>query len=345
MKNLFKQNDRVGTGMAMLAAGVLLVGSTLGAIGQEAADKPLTEKQLVHEIFDTMLQIHGVKPGYRVVHAKGVVCQGTFTPSKDAATLSRAGHFQDVSVPVTVRLSDGNPDPIIPDNTPNAGPRGMSLRFKLPNGDETDIVALSVNGFAVSTGEDFLALQKAVAATDPTKPHPWPIEGFLGTHPSALRFVKGTQVVPASFATESFFADDTFIFVNKAGVKQAVRYQIIPFAGQHDLSGDEAKTRTEGFLFDDLKTRLAAGPIQYHLIVQLPNAGDSTKDPSIIWPDDRKTVDLGTISVTSIVPDSDSAEKALAFDPTDLTDGIELSDDPFPSLRSRVYALASAYRQ
>ena len=331
--------------MAMLAAGVLLVGSTLGAIGQETADKPLTDKQLVHEIFDTMLQIHGVKPGYRVVHAKGVVCQGTFTPSKDAATLSRAGHFQDVSVPVTVRLSDGNPDPIIPDNTPNAGPRGMSLRFKLPDGDETDIVALSVNGFAVSTGEDFLALQKAVAATDPTKPHPWPIEGFLGTHPSALRFVKGTQVVPASFATESFFADDTFIFVNKAGVKQAVRYQIIPFAGQHDLSDEEAKTKTEGFLFDDLKMRLAAGPINYHLMVQLPNAGDSTRDPSIIWPDDRKTVDMGTISVTAILPDSSSAEKALAFDPTDLTDGIELSDDPFPSLRSRVYALAVAYRQ
>ena len=331
--------------MAMLAAGVLLVGSTFGASAQQTGDNALTEKQLVHEIFDTMLQIHGVKSGYRVVHAKGVVCQGTFMPSKDAATLSRAGHFQDVSVPVTVRLSDGNPDPIIPDNTPNAGPRGMSLRFKLPNGDETDIVALSVNGFAVSTGEDFLALQKAVAATDPTKPHPWPIEGFLGTHPSALRFVKGTQVVPASFATESFFADDTFIFVNKAGVKQAVRYQIIPFAGQHDLSDEEAKTRTEGFLFDDLKTRLAAGPINYHLMVQLPNAGDSTRDPSIIWPDDRKTVDLGTISVTSIVPDSSSAEKALAFDPTDLTDGVELSDDPFPSLRSRVYALASAYRQ
>jgi catalase len=305
----------------------------------------LTDKELVHEIFATMLQIHGVKPGYRVVHAKGIVCQGTFTPSKGAATLSRAGHFQDVSVPVTIRLSDGNPDPIIPDNTPNAGPRGMAIRFKLPNGDETDIIALSVNGFAVSTGEEFLALQKAVAATDPSKPHPWPIEGFLGTHPSALRFVKGTQVVPASFATESFFAADTFIFVNRSGVKQAVRYQIIPFAGQHDLSDEEAKTKSEGFLFDDLKTRLATGPIQYHLLVQLPNTGDSTKDPSIIWPDDRKTIDMGTISIASVVPDSSTAEKDLAFDPTYLTDGIELSDDPFPSLRSRVYGLASAYRQ
>jgi catalase len=345
MKTLFKQNYRIGTGMAVLTAGVVLAGSTFGAGGQEAGGKSLTDKELVHEIFDTMLQVHGVKPGYRVVHAKGIVCQGTFTPSKDAATLSRAGHFQGVSVPVTVRLSDGNPDPIIPDNTPNAGPRGMAIRFKVPNGDETDIIALSVNGFAVSTGEEFLALQKAVVATDPAKPHPWPIEGFLGTHPSALRFVKGTQVVPASFATESFFPNDTFIFVNKAGVKRAGRYEIIPVAGQHDLSDAEAKTKPEGFLFDDLKARLAAGSIQYHLVVQLPNAGDSTKDPSIIWPEDRKTMDMGTISITSVVADNSAAEKELAFDPTDLTDGIELSDDPFPSLRSKVYALASAYRQ
>jgi catalase len=242
MRNQFKQNYRMGTGIAVLAAGVLLAGSAFRGNGQEPGGKPLTDKELVHEIFETMLQVHGVKSGYRVVHAKGIVCRGTFTPSKDAATLSRAGHFQDVSVPVTVRLSDGNPDPIIPDNTPNAGPRGMAIRFKLPNGNETDIIALSVNGFAVSTGEEFLALQKAVAATDPTKPHPWPIEGFLSTHPSALRFVKGTQVVPASFATESFFANDTFVFVNGAGAKQPVRYQIIPFAGQHDLSDEEAKT-------------------------------------------------------------------------------------------------------
>ena len=345
MRTLFKQNYRVGTGITALAVGVLLAGSTFGARGQEVGTNSLTEKELVHEIFNTMVQVHGVKAGNRVVHAKGIVCQGTFTPSKDAATLSRAGHFQGVSVPVTVRLSDGNPDPIIPDNSPNAGPRGMSLRFKLPNGDETDMIALSVNGFAVSTGEEFLALQKAVVATDPTKPHPWPIEGFLGTHPNALRFVKGTQVVPASFATETFFPQDAFIFVNKAGVRQAGRYQIIPSAGQHNLSDEEAKTKSEGFLFDDLKTRLAAGPVEYHLVVQLPNAGDPTKDPSIVWPEDRKTIDMGTISITSEVPNSSAAEKALAFDPTDLTDGIELSDDPFPSLRSRVYALAVAYRQ
>jgi catalase len=63
-----------------------------------------------------------------------------------------------------------------------------------------------------------------------------------------------------------------------------------------------------------------------------------------VWPDSRKTVDMGTISLTAVDADSVSAEKALAFDPTRLTDGIELSDDPLPALRSRVYALSVAHR-
>jgi len=80
-------------------------------------------------------------------------------------------------------------------------------------------------------------------------------------------------------------------------------------------------------------------------VVQLANAGDPTKDPSIVWPEDRKTIDIGIISITSMVADSSAAEKELAFDPTYLTDGIELSDDPFPRLRSKVYTLAVSHRQ
>jgi catalase len=49
-----------------------------------------------------------------------------------------------------------------------------------------------------------------------------------------------------------------------------------------------------------------------------------------VWPEDRKTIELGMISITSVVPDSEAAQKALVFFPTSLTDGIELSDDPLP---------------
>src|ERR1700744_1100178 len=104
---------------------------------------------LAQQIFETMLKVSGDKPGLRPVHAKGIVCQGTFTPSAAATGLSKAAHFQGAPVPVTVRFSDAPPDPMIPDNSSDAGPRGIAIRFKPSNGKETDIVALSQNGFVV----------------------------------------------------------------------------------------------------------------------------------------------------------------------------------------------------
>jgi len=221
----------------------------------------------------------------------------------------------------------------------------MAIRFSLPGGGETDIVALSHNGFIVGTGEDFLALQKAIVATDPSTPHPWPIEAFLGAHPLALKFVQEIQATPASFGTQAFFSNNAFIFVNQDGVKRAGRYKILSVAGQHNLSEADAKTKSPNFLMDELKTRLETGPVKFRMVVQLPNSGDPTNDGSLVWPDDRKTIEVGTISITSVVPDSSAAEKALVFFPTTLTDGIELSDDPLPALRTSVYALSFAHRQ
>ena len=312
-----------------------------GGAGVESS----TDQDLAQQIFDTMIQVHGERPGYRPVHAKGIVCQGTFAPSGEAATLSKAADFQGDSVPVTARFSAGPPDPFIPDNSPDAGPRGIAIRFQLPGSGITDIVAMSHNGFVVGSGEEFLALHKAVVATDPSKPHPWPIEAFLSTHPRALKFVMENRVVPASFATEAFFSNDSFVFVNKDGARQAGRYQIVPVAGRRDLSEEEAKTKSADFLVQDLKTRLATGPIKFHLVVQLPNAGDRTDDPSLVWPDNRKSIDVGTVSIISVAADSAGVERSIVYDPTHLTDGIELSDDPLPALRARVYSLSASYRQ
>src|SRR5580704_15283408 len=334
MNSSFEVIQRLGAVAALLAASALCAGVASGA----------DDKSLAQQIFDTMQQA-GAKPGYRTAHAKGIVCEGTFTPSKDAGTLSKAIHFKGPSVPVTVRFSNASPDPSIADNSPDAGPRGIAIRFNLPDGGKTELVSLSHNGFVVGTGEDFLALQKAVVATDPSKPHPWPIEAFLGAHPLALKFVQESQVIPASFGTEAYFSNNAFIFVNKDGVKQAGPYKILPVAGQHNLSGAEAKTKSANFLAEELRSRLKTGPVKFRLVVQLANPGDPTNDGSLVWPDDRRTIDVGTLSITSVVADSDAAQKALVFFPTSLTDGIELSDDPLPSLRTSVYVLSFAHRQ
>lgn len=303
------------------------------------------QSDLAQQIFDTMVQLPGNKPGYRLVHPKGIVCHGTFAASKSAAKFSRAKHFSGAAVPITVRFSDAAPDPAIADMSPDAAPFGMAIRFEVPGGGETDIVAFSHNGFVVGTGEEFLALQKSIVATDPSKPHPWPVEVFVSAHPRALKFVQDPKPTPASFGTEAYFGNNAFLFVNNKSEKQAGRYQILPVAGQHSVPEAEAKSKPPNFLKDELKAHLAKGTIHFRLIVQLPNPGDPTNDASVVWPGDRKTIDLGTITIASIDPDSDEAEKALAFDPTRLTDGIELSDDPLPALRSDVYMLSRIHRQ
>ena len=318
------------------AALFILVGEALWSAPQSSPD-------LSVQIFQVMSGMHGVTPGHRIVHARGIVCQGTFQSSQGASAVSRASHFSGAAVPVTVRFSDGSPDVAIPDGASDASPRGMAVRFMVGQG--TDIVALSHNGFIVATGEEFLALQKALAATDPSKPHPWPIEAFLGGHPAALKFAQDPKPAPLSFATESFYGNNAFGFVDKAGRKQMGRYQIVPVAGPQHLDDAAAKAESPGYLAEELKARLAKGKAQFRVLVQLAAPGDSTSDATAVWPNDRKTVDMGTITITSLAADNDAAERALAFDPIRLIDGIELSDDPLPRLRSQVYAMAAAARR
>jgi catalase len=303
------------------------------------------EKSLPQQIADVMVQNNGgIHPGFRFAHAKGVVLTGTFTPAPGAASLSRAAHLRGPAVPVTVRLSDGTGIPQIPDTNRNASPRGMAVRFTLPGGAFTDIVANSHNGFFVGTGADFLALVKAIAATTPTSPHPSPIEQFLGSHPRALKVVTDSKALPKSFATLAFFGNNALIFVDSAGTRRAGRYQILPVAGLAHLDSAAAAKASPNYLFDDLRRRVARGPIKYRLMVQLANPGDQTNDGSIVWPSDRKRVELGTISVTTVAPDNDALQRSLQFNPIFLTDGIQLSDDPLIALRSAVYALSVQHR-
>jgi catalase len=272
------------------------------------------------------------------------VLTGKFVPAPGARTLSRAAHLAGPAVPVTVRLSDGTGVPQINDDNPNASPRGMAIRFALPRGGFTDIVANSHNGFFVGTAEDFLAFLKAVAGTTPTSTHPSPIEQFLGSHPRALKVITDSKALPKSFATLDFYGNNAFLFVDSAGKKRAGRYQIMPVAGVAHLDSVAASKVTPNYLFDDLRRRIARGPIAYRLFVQLANPGDPTNDGSIVWPNDRKRVELGTITLAAVAPDNDELQRSLTFNPIYLTDGIQLSDDPFVALRSAVYALSVRHR-
>ena len=323
-------------GKHKLLVAVISFGLTWAGI-IKAEDQPI-EQQLV----DAMNKVFGVHPGFRANHAKGIVAEGNFKASPEAAGLSRAALFNGSPIPVTVRFSDATGIPNIPDGSANANPHGMAIKFHLPNGADTDMVINSLKFFPVATGEDFRDLLLALAESPPNAPKPTKFEQFAASHPS-VPAAFATVSTPDSFADEEYYSIDAFVFVNATGARQAVRYQMVPERVVHLAAADAAK-QTPNFLMDELPERLKHGPVTFHLRAQLATAGDSTKDPTIAWPNDRKSVELGVLTIDKVVADSAEAEKKLLFLPGALTEGIEKSDDPLIDIRDGAYALSFSRR-
>ncbi len=296
--------NRQFAGMLM----ALLIAFSLGR-GSTRADEPEKAKGVPEQIVDTMNAIFGKHPGFRAVHAKGIVCEGEFTPAATAAELSRAPHLQGKPVRVTIRFSDGSGVPNVSDGAPLSNPHGMAVRFHLPEGGSTDVVTNAFNGFAVSTAEDFLAMLKALAESGPNVPKPTPLEKFLGTHPKAMKVMTAPKQTPVSFATETYFGVNAFLFTNRDGKTRYGRYQLRPIAGEKFLSNDEAAKQPPNFLVDELGGRLAKEPAKFRLIVQLAAEGDKVDDATEVWPDDRPIVELGVVSITAPVKDNEAAAR------------------------------------
>jgi len=297
------------------------------------------EVPLATQIVDAFNKIYGSHPGFRANHAKGIVVEGHFKATPQAAKLSRAKLFDGSTIPITVRFSDGGGLPTVPDAD---NPHGMAIKYHLPGGADTDMVIVSFKFFPVATGEEFRDLLVAITESGPDAPKPTKVEQFVASHPSVAK-ANATVATPASYADENYFGLDAFVFVDKSGKKQAVRYQMVPEKLVH-LSAEEAKKKTPDFLVDELPKRVAQKPVVFHLKAQLAEPGDQTKDPSQPWPDSRKVVDLGVLTIDKAVPDSLEAQKKLLFMPTSLTDGIELSDDTLPVIRSQAYAVSFSRR-
>ena len=308
---------------------------------------PSDEKLLVlsNDLLQQFETIFGQHPGFRPAHAKGTLLSGTFTPSPDAASLTRASHAVRSSTPVTVRFSNSTGLPLVPDNDPNASPHGLAIRFHLAEHSHTDIVSHSTDGFPTRTGQEFLEFLRAVAATTPSSPHPSPIEAFLGAHPAALAFVQSPKPNPSSFARESYFGVTAMRFTNQDGVSRYGRYRIAPEAGNDFLDDATAAAKSPDYLFDEIAERVAKGPIKFHILVQLAEEGDVVDDATIHWPEERTQIELGTLALTEPVADSTREQQYLIFDPIPRIDGIEPSDDPLLELRAAVYLISGRRRR
>jgi catalase len=300
---------------------------------------------LANDLLQVFDQLFGVHPGFRPAHAKGLMLTGTFTPGAQAQTLTKAPHVVRASTPVIARFSNSTGLPEMPDNVPDANPRGLAIRFQLAEHSHTDIVSHSTNGFPTRDGYEFLEMLRAAAASGPDVPSPKPIERFLGEHPSAVRFVQTPKPFPSSLARETYFAVTAFAFTNASGETRFGRYRVVPVLGNDYLSDGQVKTLAPNYHFDEIAERVAQEPVRFRVLVQVAEAGDTTDDATVHWPESRETVELGTVELTEVVKDTATEQKKIIFDPIPRVEGIEPSGDPLLELRAAVYLLSGRRRR
>jgi catalase len=299
------------------------------------------QANVIARLVETMRALAGSHPGFRPVHAKGIVCSGMFRAAADASRVTHAPHFQGQSVPTTIRFSNGSGDPNVHDGLP--GVRALAVKFQLPDGKAADILANTVEGFPARTPEEFLEFLRAQLPDPATgEPAPDALPRFLGSHPAAADFVGRlmTRPVPVSYARTTYYAEHAFRFTAADGSSRFGRYRWIPEAGEAFLSPDDAGKRSPNFLREELESRLRGGPATFRLLLQLAATTDPTDDVTALWPEDRPLTELGRLEVTAISPTSAADERGLVFDPSNRTDGIDLSADPILLVRSAAYSLS-----
>ena len=287
---------------------------------------------------DAINERFGAHAGHRALHAKGVLCRGAFTATPEAGALSRAAHMQGEAVPATVRFSNGSGDPGSPDYAPDV--RGMATKLYLADGSRTDIVAQTAPRFPTRTPDGFIEFVRAMT---PGPSQLWKLPIFLARHPEALAGLRANSVAlkpPASYATCRYYAIHAFRWIDGNRRERYVRYRWLPEAGDESLSRGEAKNRGRDYLQEEITARLERQPVRFGLELQLASEEDDVNDPTEPWRGDRETILGGTLELTELETERETGGDILVFDPTRVTDGIELSDDPILQFRARAYSVS-----
>src|ERR1700736_5605106 len=285
------------------------------------------------KLVDAFTPPTGVPLGHRRNHAKGICFTGMFEANGAGAALSRGQVFTRGQYPALGRFNLGTADPNAPDATVRV--RGMGLRISTPDGQEWRTAMIDPPFFPVSTPQAFHGLLVASASKDPNA-----MKTFAGVHPEIAAFGAWAKSAPwtGSYAEEGYNSLNSFILIDNSGAEHAVRWSLLPAAQPIPISPDDLAKRGPNFLEQEIAERVRGGPLRWTMVVTVANPGDPTADPSKAWPEDRRTVEVGTLTVQQIQPERDGPCRDINFDPTVLPTGIGTSDDPFPAARSSIYA-------
>jgi catalase len=298
---------------------------------------------LAEQMVDAIHGVLGFHPTYRTLHAQGNIYRGKFRAVPEAKQYSRAVHLQGDPVPVTVRFSIGGGDP----DAPPKSTVGMATKFYLPDGRVTDLVTLNAPSFFIRKPEELVPLAAALVPMPGTgQPDQAKLQAFLTLHPAtaAALDLRHKMQAPVSFFQSRFYGIHAFRFVNAEGVGRYAKYHWIPDDGVAGQAVEELQKHPNDHLFREMASRVEREPVGYALMLEFAEPGDPLDDPTQVWPPDRKQVVIGHLEVVAPTSIEEIGDPIMLHDPTRITDGIELSDDPIVQVRRGVYEVSAAQR-
>ena len=323
-------------------AALLLVLPAASVLSLASASAQTAAPDAIVDIMRTLSGNQKARPS----GGKGQCFVGTFTPATDAKALTKSVAFSKPSR-VVARFSVGSGNPKVMDGN-KAVNRGFSFKIDDGGAGQTEFVLVNAPiNFVKSTDQMLAFLQARLPGAD-GKPDADKIKAFTDANPETTLQGKYLASKPAvgSWVGVSYWGIHVYTLTNAAGAKQAVKFRMVPTAGEIVLTDDEAKAKPADFLVDELKGRIASkAPASFDMMAIAARPGDENTNLTQTWVDEdkRPQIKLGTLAITALEK-NETCDGAI-FDPLNLADGLAgpVNDSIFTA-RQPAYAVSIGKR-
>ncbi|MGW6150055.1 catalase [Bacillus mycoides] len=288
----------------------------------------------------------------RPVHAKGFGAFGYFQTIYPMSEHTKLSFLQNSNekIPVMVRFSLAVSTKGTPDTARNV--RGFATKFYTKEG----VFDLLCNHLPVFSVRDPMRFPETINALLPSPKNnlidPDRFWSFVARAPESIHFVvrlysdagtaKSLRHIPGHSV-------NTYVWRNAQGYRKYVKYHWYPFEGVQFITSEEANklaAENPDYSGKDLYDAIEAGKaVEYGLYVQLMDPKDETHlsydplDDTKVWDEkEYPLIPVGKMVLNKNPENYKEQVEKVAFSPSNLLDGAELSDDKMLQGRANIYS-------
>lgn len=308
----------------------------------------LEQDSILHETLETFVHEKILE---RPVHVKGYGAFGYFETKNSMSAYTKLCFLQKPGerVPVAVRFSLAVSTKGTPDTSRNV--RGFSTKFYTDEG----IFDLVFNHLPVFSVRDAIRFPESIKAFLPSPVNnlidPKRFWSFVARAPESIHFVvrlysdagtvKSLRHIPGHSV-------NTYVWKNARGKRTYVKYHWMPVAGIQYIDSEEStywNGKNPDIAGEDLYRTIEQGKtVEYTLHVQLMNPEDESElsydplDDTKVWDEQQyPLIPVGQLVLNRNPDDYEEQVEKIAFSPSNLLEGAELSDDKMLQGRANIY--------